>query len=155
MLKEQYKLVKSSREVLLGFCESITPGDLTKENESFNKSTIIELLLHIANTYVFWLKRFAAGEEMEYFKTENIITVEEVRKAFAESDRIVETFLKKFTDPGSPIEGEIFWLKKKMTFTVLELFTHLITHEFHHKGQIMTMSRILGNAPVDADIIRF
>ncbi len=36
----------------------------------------------------------------------------------------------------------------------LQLFTHVITHEFHHKGQIMSLSRHLGYTPVDADIIR-
>ena len=39
-------------------------------------------------------------------------------------------------------------------FTPLQLFTHTITHEFHHKGQVMSMSRLLGYVPVDADIIR-
>jgi len=33
--------------------------------------------------------------------------------------------------------------------------THVMTHEFHHKGQIMTMGRMLGYTPPDADVIRF
>ncbi|RZK68975.1 MAG: hypothetical protein EOO92_22520, partial [Pedobacter sp.] len=39
--------------------------------------------------------------------------------------------------------------------TVTSLFTHVITHEFHHKGQIMSMMRLIGYIPPDADIIRF
>jgi uncharacterized damage-inducible protein DinB len=35
-----------------------------------------------------------------------------------------------------------------------KLFTHTITHEFHHKGQILTLSRQLGYTPVDTDIMR-
>lgn len=33
--------------------------------------------------------------------------------------------------------------------------THVMTHEFHHKGKIMTMGRMLGYTPPDADVIRF
>ncbi len=36
----------------------------------------------------------------------------------------------------------------------LKLFTHVITHEFHHKGQILSLSRHLGYVRVDTDIIR-
>ncbi|MCI0450344.1 MAG: DinB family protein [Chlorobi bacterium] len=154
-LKKQYELIKSSREVVLNYCETIRSEDLTKQIENFNKNSICYLLLHIANTYIFWLKRFAENEGMKYFKVENAKDVNDIRKAFDEVNIIVENFLNKHTDFSTPIEGEIFWLKKNMTYTVLELFTHVITHEFHHKGQIMTMSRILGCTPPDADVIRF
>jgi uncharacterized damage-inducible protein DinB len=41
------------------------------------------------------------------------------------------------------------------TATPLQLFTHVITHEFHHKGQILSRCRQLGYVPVDTDILRF
>jgi uncharacterized damage-inducible protein DinB len=43
----------------------------------------------------------------------------------------------------------------KIKLTALELITHVITHEFHHKGQVMTMARLSGFTPPDADILRF
>ncbi|HEY3251022.1 MAG TPA: DinB family protein [Ignavibacteria bacterium] len=155
ILKEQYKLIQASREVVLNYCEAIKYEDLTKKIDSFNKASIMYLLIHIANTYMFWLKRFAANEEIEYFKEENIKNVNDVRKSFDEVDRYVRDFLNTYTDYNTPVEGEIFWLKKNMTFTVHRLFTHVITHEFHHKGQVMAMSRLLGYTPPDADVIRF
>lgn len=36
----------------------------------------------------------------------------------------------------------------------LKIFTHVITHGFHHKGQILSLNRHLKYAPVDTDIIR-
>jgi uncharacterized damage-inducible protein DinB len=36
----------------------------------------------------------------------------------------------------------------------LKLFTHIITHEFHHKGQLLSLSRHIGYVPVDTDVIR-
>ncbi|TKC09723.1 DinB family protein [Pedobacter frigoris] len=35
------------------------------------------------------------------------------------------------------------------------IFTDVITHEFHHKGQAMTMARLLGHIPPDTDVMRF
>ncbi|MCB0624495.1 MAG: hypothetical protein KDC43_11415, partial [Saprospiraceae bacterium] len=34
------------------------------------------------------------------------------------------------------------------------LFTHVVTHEFHHKGQILSLTRHLGFVPVDTDVMR-
>ncbi|MEP6627343.1 MAG: DinB family protein [Ginsengibacter sp.] len=42
----------------------------------------------------------------------------------------------------------------KITTKSLSLFFHVITHEFHHKGQIATMCCIMGYPPPDTDIIR-
>ena len=42
----------------------------------------------------------------------------------------------------------------KNTAAPFKLFSHVITHEFHHKGQILSVSRHLGYLPVDTDIMR-
>lgn len=110
-LREQYKLIKGSREVVLNYCETIKFEDLTKQIESFNKNSICYLLLHIANTYIFWLKRFAQHEEMKYFKVEGTNDENGIRKAFDEVNTLVDEFLNTYTDLNTPIEGEIFWLK--------------------------------------------
>jgi len=154
-LREQYKLVQSSRKVVLNYCETIPAEELNKGHEAFNGASMMYLLLHIANTYLFWLKLFATGVEFEYFNGDNTKDFKAVRKAFEQVDKTVHVFLNSHTERDTPIEGEIFWLKKNMTFTVLELFTQVVTHEFHHKGQLMSMSRLLGCTPPDADIIRF
>ena len=155
ILKEQYKLALSSRAVLLDYCSAIKPGDILKPLKEFSDSSIMSMLLHIANTYLFWLKRFAGKQEFEYFDQKNIKDITGVRKAFDESNKVVTSFLDSYPYHTTRIKGEIFWLKTEMTLSVLELFTHVMTHEFHHKGQIMTMSRMLGSTPVDADVIRF
>lgn len=154
-LKEQYRLIKSAREAALNYYDTIEYENLIKPIESFNKGSMQYLILHIANTYLFWIKGFAFKQEFEYFTEKNVHGSQDIRKAFEEVNQLVDEFLKNYTDLNNPIEGEIFWLKKNMKYSVLELFTHVVTHEFHHKGQVMTISRILGYTPPDADIIRF
>jgi uncharacterized damage-inducible protein DinB len=64
-------------------------------------------------------------------------------------------FLKKYSDDyRRSLTREIKRKGITLTLTPLQLFTHVITHEFHHKGQILTMSRTLGYIPVDTDVIR-
>jgi uncharacterized damage-inducible protein DinB len=155
ILKKQYKLVKSAREAALNYYDTIEYVNLIKPVGSFNKGSIQYLILHIANTYLFWLKGFAFKREFVYFDETNVHSSADIRNAFNEVNTLVEEFLNKYPALNTPIEGEIFWLKKNMTYPVLQLFTHVTTHEFHHKGQVMTMSRILGYTPPDADIIRF
>jgi len=154
-LTEQYKLVQSSREVVLSYCERIQQEHFEKELENFNSSSIKSMLLHIANTYLFWFSGFASHEETKYFEEADVKNAVDMRKIFAEVDKLVIEFLSAYNDINTPIEGYIFWLKKKQMESPLSLFSHIVTHEFHHKGQIMTMSRQLGYTPPDADVIRF
>jgi uncharacterized damage-inducible protein DinB len=38
--------------------------------------------------------------------------------------------------------------------TPLQIFTQPFTHEFHHKGQLVLMCRLLGYIPPDTDVRR-
>ena len=77
-----------------------------------------------------------------------------IQQLFAEADILMMNFLDHFDDPDLTITNQVR-SGKTVTVTVLELFTHMITHEFHHKGQIMTMCRLLGHVPPDTDAIRY
>ena len=54
-LHQQYAFVRSSRQVLLEYCQQISQADLLKENSSFGRGSIRNLLVHIGNTYQFWV----------------------------------------------------------------------------------------------------
>lgn len=154
-LTHQYQLVKSSREVVFGFFEQMAPGYYTAQVENFGKGgTIHSLQAHCANTYLYWLGVFAQGKTQEYFKPENITTVQQMREAFEIVNSCVDEFFKVFEDRFQQPVNTAEQLQRKLFLSPLDLFTHVITHEFHHKGQIMTMGRMLGYTPPDTDIIR-
>ncbi|MGZ3761057.1 MAG: DinB family protein [Mucilaginibacter sp.] len=155
MLKEQYRLVLSARHALFAYCHTIAPADLYKPIPEFNNSSICNLLNHSANTYIHWLVKVAQQQPHSFFEADDMKSVVNVENAFRDVDAIVANFLHKFKGRfdvpsvfNHPTTGT------PLTLTRLELFTHVITHEFHHKGQILTMSRLLGYIPVDTDIIR-
>ncbi|MCB0640529.1 MAG: ATP-binding cassette domain-containing protein, partial [Phaeodactylibacter sp.] len=53
-----------------------------------------------------------------------------------------------------PDSGVLEFDGKPQETEALKLFTHVITHEFHHKGQVLSFSRHLGYTPVDTDVLR-
>ncbi|QQK78224.1 hypothetical protein HUG15_07355 [Salicibibacter cibarius] len=77
-----------------------------------------------------------------------------MRQVFEGVDDLVYEFLEEFNGQWEfGIKGNVPWQKEKEELTTLWLYTHVITHEFHHKGQIVSMSRNLGYIPEDTDLI--
>ncbi|TKC12177.1 damage-inducible protein DinB [Pedobacter polaris] len=153
LLKQQYELVLSSRNTLIEYLKTIRKSDLLTENSSFGRGSIRNLLVHICDTYASWIGQRALGKEILIFEFNNFKNIEECLAYFRSIDIYIADFIVKFeNDYNRPIEiiknGEVSLISP------LTLFTHVITHEFHHKGQIMSLSRHLNYIPVDADIIR-
>jgi uncharacterized damage-inducible protein DinB len=70
-------------------------------------------------------------------------------------DETVDIFLGTFQEKlESPITGTHDAMGK-LSATPVQVFTHVLTHEFHHKGQIMSMCRLLGHQPPDTDVSNF
>jgi uncharacterized damage-inducible protein DinB len=152
---EQYELVKSSRSVMIEYVERMKPFDFKKEIKHFGRGSICNTITHIARTYQFWVQGFTMRGNVTYFESEIIISPPQLHSMFD----IVNTFMVEFIEhisskPQHTVTGKIPWNEKELTVTHLQLFSHVITHEFHHKGQIMSMGRQLAYIPPDADIIR-
>lgn len=156
MLANQYALIQGSREVVISFCEGFKEGDFILPIDDFGRGSIRDTLVHIANVYEFWIGHFAMQSLRATTETNLIRTTQDIRNLFSAVDEMVELFLQENSHrPDERIVGEIPSLHAQKEYSVLQLMTHVMTHEFHHKGQIMTMGRMLGYTPPDADVIRF
>ncbi|MOA34854.1 DinB family protein [compost metagenome] len=122
---------------------------------NFGRGSIKTTLLHVCNTYLYWLSQFALNKEETFYQPDDINSVVDLTACFLKADEVVVEFLNAFKDPEEIITGYVSLYETNYDFGVLKLFTHVITHEFHHKGQVMSMGRILGYTPPDADILRF
>jgi len=136
--------------VLLEYCESIKAEDLLKQHPSFANASMQYLLLHMANCYFFWLGEVALKKKMEYLDYQTVHSLAAIRTQFETVNHLVNKFLN--TDWPEAIPYEIRGALG--TTTPLKLFTHVITHEYHHKGQLLSMSRFMGYTPVDTDVLR-
>lgn len=148
--REQYQYVKGSRNVLFEYCETISAEDFVNQNNSFGRGgSMRNLLVHIANTYEYWIANFALKKNKVYAEYENYKTIKEVKLLF----EIVDDFMEEFISQIDQIKD--FEIQNTQnTAKPLQLFSHVITHEYHHKGQILSLSRHLGYTPVDTDIMR-
>ncbi len=151
----QYALVQSARGALLDYCATLAPAHFVAPVAAFNNSSIRDLLAHAANCYRYWLSTVAQGRPRRTVDPATVPDVAALRQAFAAADATVAEFIQQF-DPtwltpqpfAAPHQAE------PLQLTPLALFTHVIMHEFHHKGQVLTMSRHLGYLPPDTDVIR-
>jgi uncharacterized damage-inducible protein DinB len=140
--REQYELIKASRHILLEYCSTIAPQHLLHSNASFGRGgSIRNLLVHIANVYESWIGQQA------------LKSIADIRSLFDAIDTMIEEFIKKM-DSRDMQKITFEFNNEQRLSSAFQIFTHVITHEFHHKGQILSMSRQLGYTPVDTDIIR-
>lgn len=153
MLQQQYELVLFSRRTILDYIKTISEEDFLSENSTFGRGSIRNLLVHICDTYASWIGERTLKNNIVYKPFEAYKSFNDCLLYF----ELINTYLNEFIirfDNDYLTALEIIRNENTMKLSPLQLFTHVITHEFHHKGQIMSLSRHLGYHPVDADIIR-
>lgn len=153
LLSAQYRYIVSSRSIMLDYVSGMSESDFIRSSPAFGHGSVRNLLVHICDTYLLWIAGRALKDERKFRPYEYYKNLQQCRNYFEEADLAMELFMEKFAADylsalsvmrnGTPEE-----------ISPLKLFMHVITHEFHHKGQIMSLSRDLGYTPVDADVIR-
>jgi len=151
--KAQYEWVRDSRKVLFDYCTTISPQDFVNENSSFGRGgSIRNLLVHIASTYQFWIANTALQRNISYAEYSAYANIDNVKLLFKDIDELMYSFIDRLP---SFEQGIAYPNQGTTAFApALKLFSHVITHEYHHKGQILSLSRHLGYVPVDTDIMR-
>ncbi|MBB6633201.1 DinB family protein [Cohnella thailandensis] len=152
VLRQQYDWIRLARQNMFAFMEELPPRLLHQTVPGFGRGTIMRTQCHVVDSYRFWLESYAFKRINEHWD----ISVHEIERAdvkyararFAEADELVQRFLNEYRDRWSePIEQDESWQGYPKSPTPLLLFTHVATHEFHHKGQIVSMARHLGCPP--------
>ena len=155
IIKQQYFLVQKSRTVVLDFVESTMKVDIDTPLILCNHQTIGYLLEHIAACYQSWLTGFVNLPKTDVLTNGNNIGMGAIRQRYEKVDKLVFAFMEKYKQN---IELPLILMHDacgEVHTTPQQLLTHVMTHEFHHKGQIMLMSRMLGFIPPDTDVSLF
>ena len=153
MLSAQYANVLYSRNTIIEYIKMMSIENFTAENSSFGRGSVRNLLVHICDTYAAWIGVRALNLEHDFKPFAEYKNIQDCIGYFHQIDEYMNIFLHKF-ESDYQTEIKIYRNRETLRLTPLRLFTHTITHEFHHKGQIMSLSRHLGYIPIDADIIR-
>lgn len=156
MLQHEYGWVRQTRGTLLDFCGKLDPHHFTHTN-GFGCQSVRDTLVHIADCYVAWLGSFVllkTKKPLTPRKEFHTLSLEEIIARFAQVDSLVNELLKLY-EVDVLIEREIPWREapELLTITPRKLLMHTITHEFHHKGQIVAMLRQMGYEPPNTDVL--
>ncbi|MEW4369395.1 DinB family protein [Paenibacillus kandeliae] len=158
MHSNEYQWVKQTRAILLDFCKELHPDDFTRYHEQGSPS-IRDTLVHIADCYHAWLGSYIL------LQTKTPITsneqrlsfdLKDIQARFTQVDRYVDQVLLEYAHVmDEPIQRSIPWRDQgePISMTPSKLLLHTITHEFHHKGQVMALARQMGYVPPNTDIL--
>jgi uncharacterized damage-inducible protein DinB len=91
-------------------------------------------------------------KEPSYFSDAD--SVDAMNEVFSQVNMHVQEVLQQFRSKWNEVIT-VDIRKQSISLTPARVFTHVITHEFHHKGQILMLARNMGYTPPDTDIIRF
>ena len=151
---EQYYFVRESRGVLLDYCSRIRPDDLLNSQSAFGRGgSIRNLLVHMANTYEYWIAHIALGTKADFTPYDLIQSHLDIVRLFQDIDLLMHRFFTQMEERDwADLNVEIRGMRQPTS--PFRLFSHVVTHEFHHKGQVLSLSRQLGYTPVDTDIMR-
>jgi uncharacterized damage-inducible protein DinB len=150
-LKTMYDLVRRTREVLLEFTQSLPVEIYLLERPDFAYGSIRNIHAHVAFCYLAWVG-VALGYKREdlIVPDDQIVDAKAMRERFKFVDNIVNEALEKFTTPDEPLEFQ--HRSGPLKVSQRWLLLHPITHEFHHKGQLLALARVLEHPlPGDAD----
>ncbi|WP_243740018.1 DinB family protein [Aureibacillus halotolerans] len=154
LFKDQYAWIRMTRENTFRCCELVQDEEYRQELNGFGWASIRDLHVHVAECYQNWLAVFGLKEAMTIVTPEDVENVNDMRRVFSTIDSLVARFLEEFDGQNEThICGKVPWQKEEESLSVLWLYTHTTTHEFHHKGQIVSMIRQLGYTPIDTDLL--
>ena len=153
VMRQQYALARRCRSILFDFLRDVVGNDgLNRVFSEFGDKSIRHLLEHSAGCYFSWLGFHALGRPRASFAHGPCTTMEEVTNLYGRVDQLVAHFFERFGGSGDILIRTEHDPGEWISATPLELFSHTITHEFHHKGQIVWMTRLLGHVPRDTDL---
>lgn len=155
VLENQYALTQKSREVVFNFIETDVAEGLFSPVAAYGNRTIKDLLEHNAQCYIHWLVYFTLSKPVGSMKELDFTTLENIRLQYNRVDNIVADFLQSFDGKMDIPIKRTHTRNGQLSASPFQLFTHVLTHEFHHKGQILSMGRMLGHIPPDTDVSIF
>ena len=143
-LRVFYGWVKAARERLFTWAESLPAEVYTQERPEFAYGSLRNVQAHIADCYGLWVGNCGLGliRDDGRLNTSALPDVAAMRRVYGEVDGLLEQAFEQFTQPDEVLDVQFG--DEILRVTQRWLIMHPITHEFHHKGQMLTMGRILG-----------
>jgi uncharacterized damage-inducible protein DinB len=145
----------ASLTLVLDHLSTIPSRDYTKELPGFGFPSVHRQVLHIFNCEGSWI-HLLQGLLYQDRTPAECPGVAEARLFQQEASRQTMMYLSGLTDQDLNSNVELHFPDgDKAVRTPSFILHHVLTHAFHHKGQIVAMCRALGHPAPDTDLQRF
>lgn len=142
----------ASVTLVLDHLSTIPINDYTKELPNFGFSTVRNQIFHIFNCEGFWIHTLQGLHYADCGPIE-FPAVADARLVHQEVSRRTEAYLSSLTDQQLNTTTELHFSDgDRAVRTPAFILHHVMTHAFHHKGQIVAMCRALGHPAPDTDL---
>ena len=140
---------------VLDHLSTIPETDLDKEIPNFGFNTVRKQTIHVLNCEGFWIHTL---QRLPYIDRDpaEAPTISDARRLQAETTQRTAAYLSGLTDERLNSHTELHFPDGDVAVrTPALVLHHVLTHAFHHKGQIVAMCRSLGHPAPDTDLNQF
>ncbi len=145
----------SSLNLVLDHLAAIPASCYAEELPGFGFATLREQAIHIFNCEGFWL-HILLGQRYVDRSVQDCPTIYDVKLLQKQVSEFTEDYLSSLTDQQLNSDVDLRFpdgdFARRTPALVLH---HVLTHAFHHKGQIAAMCRIVGRPIADTDLNNF
>jgi uncharacterized damage-inducible protein DinB len=154
-IRKFHNWTHQSLTLLLDHLATLPAADYTKEVSAFGFPTIHAQVIHILNCEAFWIHILQAlpfeDEDPARFPT-----VADARTLQRTVSLKTQNYLSRLSELHLNGNMQLHFSDGDTAVrTPALVLHHLLTHAFHHKGQIVAMCRILGHPAPDTDLNQF
>ena len=154
-IRRFHRWTHASLNVLLDHLSTITADDYTRELPGFGHPTIQQQVIHIFNCEAFWI-HLLQGFSFQDRTPDNCRHISDARLVQQETSELTLAYLSNLPDEKLNGEAELRFPDGDVAIrTPALVLHHILTHAFHHKGQIVAMCRLLGHPAPDTDLNQF
>lgn len=143
---------RASYTIVLDHLSTIPASDYVKELPGFGFSTLQRQLIHVFNCEGLWIH---ALQKMKYVDRDpsEFPAVADAKLLQQEVSSQTLAYLSNLTDRELNADTELCFPDGERTVrTPALVLHHILTHAFHHKGQIATICRLLNRPTPDTDL---
>ncbi len=140
---------------VLDHLSTLPAGDYTREVPGFGFPTLRGQVIHIFNCEGFWIHA-VQGLRFNDRMPSDYPSVADARLLKREISEQTLAYLSGLTNEQLNANTEVrFPDGDTLDRTPAFILHHVLTHAFHHKGQVVAMCRVLGYPAPDTDLSQF
>lgn len=152
-LLRYHEMAHEGLERLHVHLRTLPPELLMQELEGFGLSSIAAQLTHIYHVERFWVQQAAAVTEEEVNWEKNFTTMAELDEYRKRTAAATRRYIAGRTVEQLNVPVEVDDYGYKASGIPGEMILHLMTHAYHHKGQIAAQCRHLGHPAPMTDMV--